>query len=77
VYQGSVLDELRDVSEWLATICGWQPAQATGSVLTGQAPVAWPVRAHRRLHSTRDGQTRWMVTLEVEPWVPAGLVKDT
>jgi len=42
---GSVLDQLRQLSEDLAARYGWQPAQATNFVLTGQTPLVRAIKA--------------------------------
>lgn len=39
IRRGSVLDQLRQLSNELAMMFGWQPAQATGFVLTGITPI--------------------------------------
>lgn len=73
VWPDSVLDELRKLSEQLATWYGLRADQAARFVLTGELVPWMPVQVGVRggLHPTHE--TAW-VTLRVEPWVPAETV---
>jgi hypothetical protein len=66
---GAILEDLRRLSEDLATRYDWHPYQATWFVLTGQIPFCSPIRSGTSI-SFHQSHARTMVRLEVAPWVP-------
>jgi hypothetical protein len=67
----AVLEHLHALVRQLLTQHGWPEDTATTFVLTGHTPLRWPVRA--RVLYRRD-QASSIVTLAVDPWVPATAV---
>jgi hypothetical protein len=65
-----VLGRLRRLSERLAQLYGWQPAQATVFVLTGATPVVQMMRGSRPVFTTNAPR----ITLTIDPDVPTELV---
>jgi hypothetical protein len=62
VRHGSLLDQLRALSEWLAGTYGWQPARSTMFVLTGQVPYIARIAVTNTLANGRQ-----YITLQVDP----------
>jgi hypothetical protein len=68
VIEGSVFDELRKVSRWLAAVFPWQTRDATWFVLTGASPPLPPLQLGLQRRSLRD-YARTALVLTVEPWI--------
>ena len=68
VSPGSVLDELRSLSELLARSHPWQRAQATAFILTGATPVAQVLRVTKS-HMI-GAEYSFRVTIDADPRVP-------
>lgn len=77
VWPGSVLDELREVSELLARRFAWAPEQAARLVVEAEAPDREPVRAWADRKGSRVGYVQGVIRLEVEPWVSPASVERT
>jgi hypothetical protein len=80
VWERSVLDKLRRLSEKLAKRYLWQGAQATMFVLTGEIPARSPLRVSYEWKGAGVGgralkASQGVVTLEVAPWVSAKTVE--
>ncbi len=84
VWDRSVLEELRDLSERLAQWYRWEPAQATMFVLAGVTPnvpslkVGTSVRLSRQLYPIKTASSEYIdarVIIEVSPWVSSETVK--
>jgi hypothetical protein len=70
---GSVLDDLRRVSESLEEWYPWELADATWLVLTGQPPPVPPARGSYRIR--RGSHYAYgQITITAMPWVPAETV---
>jgi hypothetical protein len=76
VWTRSVLDQLREVSEWLVTWYGWEAGPAAWFVLSGTPPRPEPLEASISVQLF-PSHTRGRVTISVEPWVPADVVEQT
>jgi hypothetical protein len=79
VWEGSLLEKLRRLSEKLAKRYLWQGAQATMFVLTGEIPARPPLRVSYERKSAGVGSkavkvSQGVVTLEIAPWVSAKTV---
>ena len=79
VWERSVLEKLRRVSQKLAERYLWQGAQATMFVLTGEIPARPSLRVSYERRGADVGSravkvSQGMVTLEVAPWVSAKTV---
>ncbi len=74
VAPGSVLDDLRDLSAWLAERCGWEEPGATWFLLTDAVPHAWPLQV-RLMRRPRYYGVAGTISLTVEPWVTAETVR--
>jgi len=71
VWPGSVLDEVRAISEELAELYHWDKAEATWFLLTGERPVVRPLRSTTtRRH--KDWFTDAVTSMEILPWVSRG-----
>jgi hypothetical protein len=65
VLRGSLLDQVRRVSERLARRYGWEEAEATHFILTGEHPTIPPLKGRPGVRS---------VTLEIAPYVSSQTV---
>lgn len=83
VWDGSLLERLRHLSEGLAQEFRWEPAQATMFVLTGQVPAIPPLKVTGYLRSRSEileDTTRVPIHIDAtinmtaSPWVPARTV---
>jgi hypothetical protein len=83
VWEWSLLESLRDVSEWLAQEYRWEPGQATMFVLTGKIPAIPPLKVTGSLKSRSEileDTTRVpmhidaTINITASPWVPTGTV---
>jgi hypothetical protein len=79
VWDRSVLEELRNVSERLARWYRWEPSQATMFVLTGATPavpalkVGTSVKFSEEHHEDKPASPEYLdakVIIEASPWVP-------
>lgn len=66
VSSGGVLDQLRRLSEWLASKCTWMSAQATIFVLSGVVPLISSVRTTTTVVSSNR---KWAarIVLDIDP----------
>jgi hypothetical protein len=71
---GSPLDQLRDLSEYLATRHGWSPATATMYVLTGIAPTPQLLSVSVKNQWVSGEVGRQLVTVSADPDVPVDVV---
>jgi hypothetical protein len=69
----SVLDRLREISDWLTATYGLQTPQAARFVLTDISPRRSPLEAVYSVQSYSTHSFGFM-TMAVEPWVPAEVV---
>lgn len=77
VWPGSVLAFLVNASKTLTLrYSPWEEYQATWFVLTGHAPSVRPLRVSYR-QSHFEEYSHYVLTLQVEPWVPASTVLRT
>jgi len=83
VWEWSLLERLRHLSEGLAQEYRWEPAQSTMFVLTGQVPAIPPLKVTGSLKSRSEileDTTRVpihidaTITITASPWVPARTV---
>ena len=80
VWEGSLLDKLRRLSEKLAQRYFWQDAQATMFVLTGEIPARPSLQVSYKQKNAGVGSkalkvSQGMVILEIAPWVSAKTVE--
>jgi hypothetical protein len=76
VSRGSVLDELREVSEELSKLCPpWGEAQAAWFTLTDEVSSVSALTG--RVNVTKNFVANYgNITLSVEPWIPADSVRQ-
>jgi len=71
---GGVLNQLRTISETLASHYGWQPAQATGFVLSDAPPIVAPIQVQIQDRSWRPSAR---IVLTIDPLLPPKEVAAT
>ena len=83
VWEWSLLERLRDLSEWLAQEFRWEPAQSTMFVLTGKIPAIPPLKVTGYIRSRSEilEDTTQVpihidatINMTASPWVPARTV---
>ena len=73
VWPRSMLDRLREISDWLTATYGLQTPQAAWFVLTDISPRRSPLEAVYIVQSYST-HSFGFVTMAIEPWVPADVV---
>jgi hypothetical protein len=76
VWPRSVLDRLRELSDWLNRFYGFDAAQAAWFVLTDTTPRRTPLEGTITVRGFPT-HTDWHMTLSIDPWVPADVVLQT
>lgn len=76
VSRGSVLDELREVSEELSALCPpWEEAQAAWFTLTDEVPSVSALTG--KVNVTKNSVANYgKISLSVEPWISADSVRQ-
>jgi len=74
VFPTSVMDDLRRATEGVIAEFPWEQAQATWFILTGSVPRVFPIE-YRLERRDRSHHSRTLLTMVVEPWLPAELLK--
>jgi hypothetical protein len=76
IWRHSLLDRLRELSETIAKLYGWEVEHAAWFILTATPPQRDPLEAHITLRSPPALASN-RVTLSIAPWMPASIVEQT